>query len=253
MKRHVGRMKNTDARLVVVFMQIPGRKSHALVVPTEGLPGRYEQNLMALVESNEGQSSENLADVLGRRFLPDSNTPFLQSLHENGLLQAVPIDNVVMFPLPNQPYPLRAILQAMGRQVPEPGVPPTPSFEQALSQLNEGVVAEPAFDPTTLGAPAEIPVEKFNPHLNNQQASVTEENIGIASNLLAEAADLEAIARGKREQAYRFAPSLRPQPEAPARVTAAAATPKASTKAKTVEVTEKKAPARRAAPKRKAN
>ena len=43
MKKHIGRIANTDQRVVVVFMQIPGKDDHALVVSTDNLPERFHQ------------------------------------------------------------------------------------------------------------------------------------------------------------------------------------------------------------------
>lgn len=245
MKRHFARMANTDQRVVVVFMQIPDRPTHALVVSTDNLPPRWEEALMQVAESPEGQGDPDLGNVLGRRLMPNTTDTILQALHESGLLQPVPINNVIMFPEPNRPFALRQILQAMGRFMPD-------EFE-AVERLNEA-----AAQPTKSGPKvspvgqhrvpvdpfAQAETQKFNPHVNNQTASTNEESTGIAQGLLFEADMLEAEAKAKRERAYQQAPHLRPQ----ARRVAAPAPAAVVTPAKTVA---KRKPAAKATAKAK--
>jgi hypothetical protein len=178
MKRHIGKIKNTDQRCVVVFMQIPGKEDHALVVSTDNLPPRFEQALMDIVESTEGQADAVLANVLSRRLLGDTGQPVLQALHESGFLRTVHIDQVVMLPLPNMPFPLRQIIIDMG------GTAPVSMEPQAVA-------------------------EKFNPHTTNADAADAQTKLGLARGLLIEAEMLEGDARRKREQAYRYAPELK--------------------------------------------
>lgn len=184
-KKHVGKMANTDQRLVVVLMQIPQRETHALAIAADNLPPYIEQAVMSIVDSQEGQAAVNLLEVLGRRLMSDSGKSVLQTLHELQLLQPVPVEKVIMLPQPNMPFPLKSIIEAMGGAVPASG--PTPTTPTAET-------------------------EKFNAHVQNQTAQSVEEKVGIARSLLVEAMDLEAIASKKREQAYSMAPSLRPTP-----------------------------------------
>jgi hypothetical protein len=242
MKRHLARMSNTDQRVVVVMMQIPDRLDHALIVATDNLPPRWEQHIMTIVESPEAQGDPELANVLARRLMPDTTQTVLVALHEAGLLHAVNIDRVVMFPEPNRPYALRQILQAMNRLVPdEYGV---------VDRLNEAAAppVKGAKPNQIVAAPVPPPNSsqeefKYNPHTENQTAQVSQNTTGIASNLLAEAADLEAIAKAKREKAYTFAPHLRPQPRktAPTPVAVVEAPVKAATKKRAVAPSRKKA------------
>jgi hypothetical protein len=180
MLRHVGKIANTDERCVIAFMQIPQRENHALVIPTDTLPPRFEQAVMDIVRSAEGQNEETLAVALSRRLMPDTGKDIFATLHENRMLRAVPIEQVLMLPMPNQPIRLTDILEQMGRL-------PT----------NQSLHGER--------------IEKFNPHMSNLEAGKSEQKRGIAQNLLVEAALLEADAHRKREQAYSYDPSLRPQ------------------------------------------
>lgn len=175
-KKHVGRIRNTDRRCVVVFMQIQGKEDHALIVDTDALPDRFHDALMDIVDSVEGQNTTHLYTLLSRRILPDTGVDMLNALYGYGLLRPVPIDNIVMYPSPNNPCPLRTIVDFMNGQT-------TPTVESA--NLDNRI-------------------------LENQKAEKVQEQVAMAKNILAQAADLEAEANRKREQAYRLAPSLRP-------------------------------------------
>lgn len=179
--RHIGKLVNTDTRCVVVFMQIPGDDSHALIVSTDYLNPRLEEALMSIVKSPEGQGDAVLANVLNRRLLPDTGQNVLQALHEGNLLRKVHVDQVIMLPQPNMPFPLRKVIELMGNASP------------AISQEHP-VISE----------------EKYNPHVQNAQAMDAESRIGVSRNLMIEAEMLESEARAKRERAYLLNPDLRP-------------------------------------------
>lgn len=179
-KKHVGRIKNTDRRCVVIYMQIPGNDENALIVDTDALPDRFHDALMSVIDSVEAQQVNDLHTLLARRVMPDTNVDMLNSLHAYGLLRAVPIDNIIMFPAPNSPCPLRMIVDHING---------TPAQAETATNLENRV-------------------------LENQKADATQAQVDIAKNILQQAADLEAEANKKREQAYRMVPGLRPAPEA---------------------------------------
>lgn len=187
MKRHIGKMANTDQRLVVVFMQIPGKEDHALVVPTDTLPARYEQAVMDILESPEGQAEETLANVLSRRLMPDTGKPVLVALHEAGMLKAIPIKNIMMMPQPNMPFPLSSILESLGRDM---------------------TVKEPS--PTNYVAPEVTAIEKYNQIQVNQKIEGVENRRAIYQNLMIEAQLLDGEAEKKRQAAYKVCPEMAP-------------------------------------------
>lgn len=186
-KKHVGRIRNTDRRCVVVYMQIPGNEENALIVDTDALPDRFHDALMDVIDSTEGQQVTQLHTLLARRVMPDSGLDMMNAFHTYGLLRPVSIDNIVMFPAPNAPCPLRTIVDYIN------GNP------EAKSEAN--------------------PLD--NRVLENQRADASQAQIDIANNILQQAADLEAEAAKKREQAYRLVPALRPQVTASPEVTEA--------------------------------
>jgi hypothetical protein len=174
--RHVAKVANTDQRCVVVFMQIPGKEDHSLVIPVDGLHPRIEQAIMQVLKSPEGQQAEAFVEVLHRHRMPDTGDTILAALHKTGKLVRVPINNVIMLPQPNHPVPLTKILEDLGR------MPQRLNYE----------------------------LDKFNPHTNNQQAATSENTRSIARGLIMEAEMLESDARKKRDQAYQYDSSLRP-------------------------------------------
>jgi len=95
--KHIGKMKNNGARVVVPYRTLPGDSGHALVVGTGNLGDSYHNALMELVESIEGQQSNELAELLAVRNFPDGNN-MLHWLHNRGQLKKVPTDGVIMTP-----------------------------------------------------------------------------------------------------------------------------------------------------------
>jgi hypothetical protein len=181
MKRHIGKLRNTDRKVVVVYMQIPDREDHALIVDTDSLPARFHQPLMKVVESLEGQQKMNLGDLLGVRIMGDTGNDMMSTLHREGYLTAVPADLVIMYPKPNMPVPLSSI---------------TAQFANTSTDIQ--------------ALPAEIAVEqpKFNPYANAQNESNERQMEFTARNLLVEAELLEGEAKKKRNLAYTYAPHL---------------------------------------------
>lgn len=95
--KHIAKMKNNSARVVVAYRTIPGESSNALVVGTQGLPDAYHDSLMQLVQEDAGQQANELADVLAVRKFPDG-TNMLEFLHTRGHLKKVPTNLVLMTP-----------------------------------------------------------------------------------------------------------------------------------------------------------
>lgn len=95
--KHVGKMKNNSARVVVAYRTLPGDPYNCLVVGTQGLGDSYHDTLMNVVESDNGQQAYELADILASRRFPDG-TNMLGYLHQNGHLVKVKTSMVNMTP-----------------------------------------------------------------------------------------------------------------------------------------------------------
>lgn len=95
--KHVGKMKNNAAKVVVVYRTLPGDPHSCLVVGTQGLGDSYHDTLMTLIESDSGQQANELADILATRRFPDGSV-MLGFLHQNGHLVKVKTHLVSMTP-----------------------------------------------------------------------------------------------------------------------------------------------------------
>jgi hypothetical protein len=113
--KHVGKMKNNGAKIVVVYRTLPGDPYSALVVGTNGLGESYHDSLISLVNGDSGQSANELADILAVRKFPDGSN-MLAWFHTNGLLKKVPTDGVLMTPRPNTSIPLNELNQLIADQ-----------------------------------------------------------------------------------------------------------------------------------------
>lgn len=224
LKRHLGRIKNTDRRCLVVYMQLPGDPKHALIVDTDALHPRIHDELMEVVESLEGQSEVTLGNLLGRRVLAATGVDMLSSLHSYGLLQRVPVSNVTMYPAPNYPMALEEVIKlSTNNLAPQNSPLAAPVLKEEVAPL------APQPEP---GAPVEallpeVDHSRFNRVVENQNIDRQEEQYDMAKGLLIEAQMLADDAARKREQAYRIAPSLRPAVAPNNAVAVAAQTPAA--------------------------
>ena len=178
--KHVGRNEGTGQRLSVVFLQLPDDKDNALVVYSDSLPDRYHDDFMQAVESPEGQAGTNLYEVLSRKVFWHG-TPMLETLHKEGHLVKVPTSNIIMTPNSNTNVPLNDILAQLDNPTPE---------------------ETPVNDATQTPADSQVDA--------NVEESKQDENKQIAQNLLIQAQLLEQDAIAKREEAYKYDPSLRP-------------------------------------------
>jgi hypothetical protein len=188
LKRHIGRLKNTDRRIVVVYMQIPGKENSALIVDTDALPDQYHEALMTVVESEAAQTSTSLAEVLDRRASPDAGINLMNSLHRRGFLRPESIDNIIMFPRPNMPFPLSKVIEFMRNEA----------------------AAKDAIANDDVGGPPKYSEERYNQFNENLKIDSAQETLDVAKSILYDAELLEAEVIRKRKQAYELAPSLRP-------------------------------------------
>jgi hypothetical protein len=98
--KHVGKMKNNGAKIVVAYRTLPGDSDSALVIGTNSLPDSWHDALMNLVQDVSGQQANELADLLAVRKFPDGQT-MLEALHGSGLLKKVSTAGVIMTPASN--------------------------------------------------------------------------------------------------------------------------------------------------------
>lgn len=178
MIKHTGKVDSTGRRVVVVFPSIPEDQDNCLVVDVDALESKYHDGLMQAVESPEGQETNKLYEVLGRKLFWDGKN-ILNTLHEKGFLRRVPVNTVTLIPSPTDTLPLKefnAYQQMVNETKQDPAIPQTPD-----SSTKAGAMTQPA-DENDLD--------------------------GIARNLLIQAEMLEADALKKRHEAESVSPGI---------------------------------------------
>ena len=113
--KHIGKMKNNSAPVVVAFRTLPGDPHNCLVVGTQGLGPTHHDALMSLVEMPEAQGSYELGQVLSVRRFPDNNI-MLGWLHVNGKLKKVPTSEVIMTSTPQDQVQLDELNKIIAEQ-----------------------------------------------------------------------------------------------------------------------------------------
>jgi hypothetical protein len=113
--KHVGKMKNNNAKVAVVYRTLPGDSGSALVVGTGSLPETWHDSLMNLIQDISGQSANELADLMAVRRFPDGQA-MLEALHRGGLLKKVPTSGVLMTPTSNTTVLLSELNQIIAEQ-----------------------------------------------------------------------------------------------------------------------------------------
>ena len=98
--KHIGRMVNTGAKVLVVFRTLPGESNMALVLPVANLSDSYHDSIMTVVETDQAQETFEFGEIMFTRTFPDGR-PMLQALQSDNRLQKVPTDLVIMTPTTN--------------------------------------------------------------------------------------------------------------------------------------------------------
>ena len=97
--KHIGRMKNTGAKVLVVFRTLPGESNIALVIPVAQLTDSYHDSIMTMLETDQCQEAFELGEMMFIRTFPDGR-PMLQAMQADGRLHKVATDTVIMTPTP---------------------------------------------------------------------------------------------------------------------------------------------------------
>lgn len=108
-QRHIGIIKNTGSRCVVVFDQLPDDKEFCVVVELDTLPPKYLDSLNDFIMTPEAQNEQKLSNLLARRQFP-SGEMMLSALHTNGFMRKTPISLIDMLITRNQKMGLKEIL-----------------------------------------------------------------------------------------------------------------------------------------------
>ena len=98
--KHIGRIQNTGAKVLVVFRTLPGESNMALVLPVAQLPDQYHDSIMTLVETDQAQDAFEFGEIMHIRPFPDGR-PMLRAMQADGRLLKVATDAVMMTPTTN--------------------------------------------------------------------------------------------------------------------------------------------------------
>lgn len=98
-------MRNTGAKVLVVFRTLPGESNSALVLPVAQLPDSYHDSIMKVVETDEAQQAFEFGEIMFTRMFPDGR-PMLRAMQADGRLAKVSTDAVIMVPNPQNELPL---------------------------------------------------------------------------------------------------------------------------------------------------
>lgn len=103
--KHIAKMRNTGAKVLVVFRTLPGDSGSSLVLPVAQLPDSYHDAIMKLVETDEAQQAFEFGEIMFTRMFPDGR-PMLRAMQADGRLAKVSTDAVLMTPTPQAEVPL---------------------------------------------------------------------------------------------------------------------------------------------------
>jgi len=95
--KHIGRMKNTGAKVLVVFRTLPGESNMSLVLPVANLTDAYHDSIMQLVETPQAQDAFEFGEIMHIRPFQDGR-PMLRAMQADNRLQKVATDTVIMTP-----------------------------------------------------------------------------------------------------------------------------------------------------------
>jgi hypothetical protein len=134
--KHVGKIRNTGSKVLVVFRTLPGESNMALVVQTAPLQDQYHNAIIDLVDSDTGQDSWEFGEILFARPFPDGR-PMLQALQADNRLTKVSTNDVIMTPTPNSELVLSELNALIAEQK-----------NCAIDELYTFVKGAPAKDPS---------------------------------------------------------------------------------------------------------
>jgi hypothetical protein len=183
--KHIGKMLD-NAKVLVVFRQMPDEPENALVVYTQNLEVRVNEELMQIVE-NQGQNDMDFYKVANRQPFFDGRN-VLESLHLRKALVKVPTSSVTMTPGPNLEIPLSDLNKQLNDMV-----------SKAVTKTSSSDVTGDLDYPAT-------------PTTNNTSPSSTLDDKVIADGMRRQALQFESEAKRLRDEADGLDPNRQGRP-----------------------------------------
>jgi hypothetical protein len=193
--KHVGQLKSSGRRCIVVFREVPDQIDHCLVVDTDALADWMHDDMINAVESPGAQETGNFYEYAQRTMFTDGSN-MLQSLHSKGLLMKQPTTNITMTPNGTVSIGLDELNKMISEQTSgKPSVAP-PVDPADLTMAGKGTNPTP----NTVAEP-QAPVAGQKPI----------DDTSMAQGLLNQAISFENEAKALREQAFEMSPELKPK------------------------------------------
>jgi len=210
--KHVGRIKNTGRRCVIVFREIYDEKGNVvddkncLVFESESLPDAEHQDLMRIIESEPAQSTGDLYNVLARERL-GTGTIALNWLAQTGRLRKFPTSNIELVPDSNSIIGLDTLNKIVKMQ--NSGVSQE-EIEQAIRDDTDNPPRDVTNQITSesTATPSESTEAPATPQSGDDGVL---DDAAIAKNYVEQAEMFEMQAKELRDQAYEMDPSLKPK------------------------------------------
>lgn len=211
--KHVGRIKNTGRRCIVVFREMYDDRGHVvdenncLIVETESLPDAEHQDIMRIVESEPAQATGDVYNVFARERL-GSGVPALQWMAQTQRLRKFPTNNIELTPDSRTVLGLDTLNKIVKMQ------------KAGASQKDiENALRDDTDMPPRQAESVTQTMNEANPDATEATATPAEAQSGdgvlddatIAKQRLNQAEMFEAEAKALREQAYELDPSLKPK------------------------------------------
>lgn len=182
--KHVGRLINTDRRVIVVFREIPDEPESCLIVDTDALVDWMHDGIINAVESPGGQASANFYEYASRQSFSDG-TNMLNTLHLKGLLRKQATSNVMMTP--------------------------TTEAKVLLADLNVIINEQNGGAPVVAEAKSTDAVASWETTAPTVPTTEVVDDAALAQKLLAQADQFEAEATRLREEAEQLVPAPAPK------------------------------------------
>lgn len=180
--KHVGTYGGKPC--VVVFREVPNETDQCLIVESSSLEDVKHDDLMNVVQSLESQQGKDLSEVLARRQFTDGSN-MLNDLHFTKKIIKVPVNMVMLTPLPNQSI----------------------SLQEVNAEINklDGGYTPPLND-------LETPVMNPVPEVATPEGASEAEGLLVQAELMEQDAKVMLQeAEAKKTQAYALAPELAPK------------------------------------------
>ncbi len=205
--KHVGRIKNTGRRCVVVFREIYDDNGNVidddncLILETESLPDAEHQDIMRIIESEPAQSSPEIYDVFARSRL-GSGVLALNWMVSSNRLRKFPTSNIELTPDSQTVLGLDTLNKIVKMQK-------TGATEADINRVLQDDTDMPPRQANMMAESIEPTPESGSSTQSGDDGVM--DDAAIAQSYVSQAEMFEKQAKELREQAFELDPSLKPK------------------------------------------